>query len=199
MPGDKKLLKPCDGRSFCGERIEYAKIKKEDKKSADHAAQERDARSGRIPSSKAGDESQGHEREQTRAPLRERARSKAAEGGKEVQMAEEMSQSIGSELARAMGLALREGPKRTVEMDLAKYLVHLEGTGLDEDQKLELIKEMVRYGTIFVDCGFDVAMSLSPCGKNDKSGSASGKDRKDVVGSKSSTLSQMFNKAARVH
>lgn len=188
MPGRKKLLKPETGRSFCGERIEYAKLKEEDKKSAVHAARERDARSGTTSTLKAGDVSQGHECELARASVHDRARSKAALGGKEAPMAEEMSQEIGSELARAMGLALREGPWRTVEMDLSKYFVHLEGLGLSEDEMLVLIKEMVRYGTIFVDCGFDVSMSLSPCGKHEKNGSKSGAGRKDVVGSEPSTF-----------
>jgi hypothetical protein len=82
-------------------------------------------------------------------------------------------------------------------INLRKYLPYLEGSPLDEPQRLALIAEMFCFAQIILDGEMAERESDETCGKPHKNSDESGAEPHDVVGSDQSNLTTMFNDAAQ--
>ena len=73
----------------------------------------------------------------------------------------EGEQRLGGELGAVFG----KEPKRSVEIDTAKYQKYLDDPSLSEEQKEEIIMALWSIITAFVDLGFGVHPAQEGCGK----------------------------------
>ena len=73
----------------------------------------------------------------------------------------EGEQRLGGEL----GAVFDREPKRSVEIDTAKYQKYLDDPSLSEEQKEEIIMALWSIITAFVDLGFGVHPAQEACGK----------------------------------
>lgn len=85
-------------------------------------------------------------------------------------MEENKSFENAPELGSALGFAANDGPRRSVEIDVARYQKYLDDPSLSEGQKEEIIKALWSIMMAFVDLGFGVhplqeAHGQEDCGK----------------------------------
>ncbi len=98
-------------------------------------------------------------------------------------------------LAKALGIALEVGNEPRVTLDLEKYCSML-GDDLTYDQKLSIVRALVKIVQCFVDLGYGVSLYGAPCGQVAQSEGFCGGAELDMVWSELSTLTDNFNKIA---
>jgi hypothetical protein len=117
--------------------------------------------------------------------------------GKEVAMATAGDDEHKTNRARTDAPPVGEMTVYGQRIDLRKFLPYLDGSPLDERERLALIAEMVRFAQIILDGETAEHEHTETCGKPHKNGDDSGAEPHDVVGSDQSNLTTMFNDAAQ--
>jgi hypothetical protein len=97
---------------------------------------------------------------------------------------------------KALGFSFDAGSKKSLQIDTAKYQALLDGAGLSDDQKEEIILELWKIIIPFVDLGFKVSPLDLACGKLAQSTDHTGNQDSAMLKSDKPNLSETFNQFA---
>ena len=97
------------------------------------------------------------------------------------------------ELGKALGVAIQESPKRTLQVDTKKYQAWLDDPELSDAQKEQIVEALWSIILCFVDLGFGVAPLQEACGKVSKTQEDSGDPDAFVLRCDAHTLTGSFN------
>lgn len=103
------------------------------------------------------------------------------------------SQDYAPLLSKALGMTLENPPKKSVQIDVAKYQAWLDDPELSDGQKLQVVESLWQIILCFVDLGFQVSPWEDACGKLAENQGSCGHAHQDVLESKAHTLSDTFN------
>ena len=96
-------------------------------------------------------------------------------------------------LTKALGMAFENAPKKTLKVDVEKYLAWLEDPDLSAQQKEQIVEALWRIIICFVDLGYGVAPLQEACGQVIEGQGFCLDQALDVVDSERHTLSGTFN------
>lgn len=100
------------------------------------------------------------------------------------------------DLRDALRIAMDEAGKGQCQIDYSRYDAFFDGIDATDEQKRKLIDALFHIGNLFYDAGFAYEITGWACGKLEESEDRSAAKAQDVVSSKLTTLSEIFNQCA---
>ncbi len=193
---DRAMKKNNENVKFCVHKKGYDKLKVEEKKTAIHAARKPIGilrNSLRTQPNNLGDRE--HELGGT-VPSCQTSPVPLAARYEEVHMEGYKGCEGAPLLGKALGMALENTSKTTVEVDIRKYQAWLDDPDLSDEQKEQIVKALWQIIICFVDLGFGVSPLQVACGQLSEIEGACGEEAKDVVRSDAVNLSDTSNTIA---
>lgn len=192
MPRKRSVKGKQDGAQVCGKRINYAKLKVDEKVQDGSfliAARESQGAPGHQLS-RTAEEHQGQGL--TDAPVRPIAPPGRWAG---VLMCEKEFENA-PDLASALGIAVKRNGKATYSIDYERYRPLFDDEDISDEQKDQMIEALVLIGNEFYDRGFSYEFASGPCGKLEERLDDSPPGERGVLSCEAVTLTEKFNLCA---
>lgn len=120
----------------------------------------------------------------------------AYKGGAEMARDKETGFETAPTLGKALGMALEESPRKTLQVDTAKYQEYLDDPDLSNEQKEQIVEALWTIIIAFVDLGYGVSPLQEACGKLSEINDESGETDDDLLRVDADTLTQTFSNHA---